>query len=161
MPIKILFLSLIILFSACASSVKTNQISKNAPTTRITLLNGEYISLNKFYDKNLVLVFWAKWCARSRKNLKILNEIAGDVRFKNKYKFIAVSLDAEKHIYDLQEYIMANQLNNLTHSASGNQGSDEAFIAFNGGNLPHIFLIKNGKIIKDTHNAKELKEFLN
>lgn len=120
------------------------------PNTRILLLDGNYISLNNLADnKDLVVAFWAEWCAKSRKRVQALDEIA---KAKRDYQFIAISLDPESHFNKLQEFIKYKNLNNLIHAFSGNEGADEAFQSFRAklqsdASLPQLFVIKNRKIV--------------
>ncbi len=115
-------------------------IGKPAPETRFTLLEGEYVPLKKYRGKTVVVVFWAQWCHSSGPSIARLQEFAKKLG-RSDVVFLAASLDEVKDVGKLKERIVYQRLDNFQHAFSGNAGSDEAFIAFEGSKLPYLFII--------------------
>lgn len=115
-------------------------VGKPAPETRFTLLEGDYVPLKKFRGKTVVLMFWAQWCHSSGPAIARLQEFAKKLE-RSDVVFLAASLDEVKDVTKLKERIVYQHLDNFQHAFSGNAGSDEAFIAFEGTNLPYLFII--------------------
>lgn len=153
---KKILLTLTLSLGLIACSTKKIELPVSAPQTRVTLLNGDYVYLNKLFNNNAVVVFWSEWCAKSRHNVIKLNAIAKNYKANNSLNFIAINLDNEKDINKVKSFINKNSIHNFIHASSGNEGMDEAFVSFQGQDLPHIFVVKNNQIVSEVHSVKEL-----
>lgn len=95
-----------------------------------------------------MVVFWATWCSKSRRVLNKLNAFAGRYAGRNDVVFLAASIDKADKIQDVKDRVTYTQLNNFRHAFSGNDIYDEAYISFDGDNLPFIVVIDPaGKVV--------------
>ena len=156
MKTKIFLLALCLLFSACGSYIPKRDLPAPAPGSRVVLTNGEYVSLNKFKDKTLVLAFWQVTCSKSKRLIPKLNELAAQ---RQDINVVAVSVDKEENFEFFKDYIN-NNARNLTHAFSGNQGGDEAFLAYGGKGVPLVFIIKNDQIVTITDHYEAIEKEL-
>ena len=90
----ILFLTLILSFSAFAQS-KTN--AKMAQQFTATSIDGKTFNLKEMKDKVVVLVFWGTYCPICISEMPELNKIAADYKDKDVI-FLAVSPENESNI---------------------------------------------------------------
>jgi thiol-disulfide isomerase/thioredoxin len=154
--IKIFFCCLLIWgSSACSfdSGEPSGLLNKQAPPTRLTMLDGTYVSFDQYQGKYIVLVFWAQWCPHSRPVVQKLSRIAEHMK-RSDVVFVAVSVDEFNDYDKLKERITSLKVDNLNHAFSGNDFYDEAYLAFHGDALPHLFVINpGGTIIAEGHDA--------
>lgn len=134
-----ILLTVALVFGGC-SSPGLRFVGKPAPETRFTLLEGEYVPLKKFRGQTVVLIFWAQWCHSSRPVMVRLHEFSAKLG-RSDVVFLAASLDEVKDVAKLKERIVYQHLDNFQHAFSGNAGSDEAFIAFEGSTLPYLLIV--------------------
>jgi peroxiredoxin len=127
-------------------------IGTPAPETRFTLLEGDYVPLKRYRGKTTVLIFWAQWCHSSGPTMKRLQEFSEKMQ-RSDVVFLAASLDEVKDVGKLRERIVYQDLDNFQHAFSGNAGSDEAFIAFEGGRLPYIVVIDPKGVVVAAGNS--------
>ncbi|MFN3941641.1 MAG: TlpA family protein disulfide reductase [Flavobacterium sp.] len=124
---------------------KNNNITfkKNiiAPTYTIKDINGHTIQLNKTADKNILLIFWASWCAPCIKELKDIKEYI-KLNKPNDLLIVLVSLDKDfnKFLKSKEQYgfdwIHVFNDNNLVNLFGAHKF------------IPQMYLInKKGKII--------------
>lgn len=146
-------LTLIAMLSACSSfSPKSlGMLGKQAPFTRLTLLDGSYIPIAEYKDqgKTLILAFWDTTCPFSRGEISELNEYATQARARKDVAFVVVSVDNLERESRVQEMAQSDEYNALTHAFSGNEVYDEAFMAFDYEIVPVIVVIGPDGVIKE------------
>lgn len=131
------------------------------PLTRYTHLDGSYRAFSEFQDKRLVVVFWAEWCPYSRAFIEGLDRVAARAKGATDVSFIALSVDDAGSYTRLREWFGSRDFKTLTAAYSGNALDDEAYIAFGGSDLPHVFFVeRNGTIVADGHSLSEVEEIL-
>ena len=135
---KIVFiLSLISLFtSGCSSNLGKKLIGHEAPITLITLTDGSTSALSHYTGKDKVILFWATWCPRSDKVLTRLNLFAKTHRH---IPIIAINLDTLELENEARERM--KQYPYLVHAFSGNDVYDQAFMSWEGEELPYVAVI--------------------
>ena len=154
------------LFAGCGSSIPDPLPPGNtAPLARVTYLNGEYDTLASYRGRNLALIFWAKWCSRSRSEIKDFHEIAKQYNRLprgTRVEFVAVNLDTAEDAEEMRQFIASNNLMSaVRHAHSGNAGDDEAALLFQVYEVPTMVLINpQGTIQLVTDDAEELNDIL-
>jgi peroxiredoxin len=122
-------------------------VGQPVPSTRLTMLDGDYVGIEQFHGKTVVLVFWATWCHQSRPIMTRLNEFAQRIN-RSDIVFLAVSIDKAEKLSELRDRIKYEHLTGFKHAFSGNEESDETWVALDGDALPYIFVIDpNGVVI--------------
>lgn len=156
---QILLLLILSFLSACSASKEdmSGLLGRQAPSTRFTMMDGSYQSLDQTNGKERVIIFWADWCAFSGPVIERLSEYVEDHPNPNR-AVIAVSLDKNDRFEALKDRISYGKIGNLEHAFSGNAFDDEAYIAFNVRALPHIYVIDaQGKVIAEGHSSSVFK----
>jgi len=159
---KLLLASLLfLLLTACAPTQGLHLVGQPAPYTRLTMLDGRYVPLESFKGRTTVLVFWAEWCTSSSPVMRRLNEYAQTFRGREDVAFVAVSLDRAEDIGKVKERIMYQRLDGFQHAFSGNEGQDEAFMAFSGSTMPYILVIgPDGRVVATDDSDGFVREFV-
>lgn len=141
--------SLCLCFSACGGKTLTPlKPGDDAPMTRLTLIDGDYVPLSQYSGRTLVLFFWSSTCSKSGQLLLKIRDLARELGDRDDIKFITVSGDKPENIAKVKERIQDLRLNSFVHSFSGNEGSDEAFLAYHCGEMPLAYVIDpSGKIL--------------
>lgn len=150
----------VLLISACSVTGSKLVVGSEAPYTKFMKLDGSYILTDDLKGKTSVIVFWASWCNNSRPVLQRLNQYFLDKLSGKDVELIAVSIDKAKDLPKLEEAIKYQKIEAFQHCHSGNDVYDESFIAFDGGTLPHIFIVDpNGKIAGVGHRDSLVYEY--
>lgn len=92
---KIIYL-LMFFFLIVTSFYITKKINKKDPivnTTGLVLkdLNGNFINLNSFYGKPIILNYWASWCGPCREEFPIFEKI--NKKYSSQVNFLMVSAE--------------------------------------------------------------------
>lgn len=109
------------------------------PQTRVTLLDGKYVGLQEYSGKHIAVLFWAKWCSKSRKALREFVALSAEAR--EDVVFLAISLDESQKEIPLREYLAEHPRGRVHFAFSGNGGDDEAALAFQAFEIPTVYLI--------------------
>ncbi len=152
----------IALLSGCSgiSSRAGELVGTRAPETRLTLLDGSYVPLAGYRGKTVILAFWATWCHTADPAIKRLNELAKKYQPES-LTIIAVNLDATDNFEKVRDRVVYQKLSNLEHAFSGNEGQDEAFVAFRGDDLPYFVVMdQQGKVALITKKDSEVADYL-
>ncbi|MCB0330181.1 MAG: TlpA family protein disulfide reductase [Bdellovibrionales bacterium] len=134
------------------------------PYTRVTYLDGGYDTIHRYRGTKLAVLFWAKWCSKSRGQLDAFNRIARDYSPKtggSKTTFLAVNLDDFKVEDDLRRYLEAQGITSVKHVFSGNGADDEAALAFRAFEIPIVFVVDEQGVVKLTSfDVDDIREHL-
>ena len=137
-----------------------NKFATGSPAPDFELENnlGEKVKLSDFKGKKVYLLFWAKWCAYCK--LEIKNSSANRTELKdNEVEFIFISMDKEKNTW--LEHPITNEEKEIHLWGLGMQSkikSDYGIV-----NLPMNFLIdENGNFIRNfpKSDADEFVEYI-
>lgn len=152
----------VLLLCSCSSSTKASLIGKPAPATRIQMLSGEFLPLEEFRGKTLVLTFWATWCSHSSQVLSEIGELAQRYANRPDIVFLTVSVDKAQDLEKVRTRLSDPALATTKNAFSGNAEYDEAFMSFRCNDLPHIFVINPiGIIIAEGSDAEVVRKNLN
>lgn len=145
-----------VFLSSCAprSQKGPELVGKMAPWTRFTLMDGSARGLQEFKGQTLSIVFWSTWCHKSYRMLRKINAFADRVSGQ-KAVFMAVSIDKAENLEKVRERIHYNRLGNFVHAFSGNDVSDEAYVALDGDNLPYVLVVNPEGYIVAAGNSDE------
>jgi peroxiredoxin len=133
-----------------------------APDFTLKSVDGKTIKLSDYKGKVVIIDFWATWCGPCRRGIPDLVSI--QTEFKNDLVIIGISLDAEKTIKDVPEFVKSYKINYPIV-----YGDEKVVMAYGGiQSIPTAFVIdKNGNVVdrhiglvsKDTYVTK-IKELL-
>lgn len=120
--------------------IKVLKATKNK--LQITFLNSKKFDLEQQKNQITIIVFWAKWCGICKKELKILDKIYQEKKWKG-LEVVGISIDDKKNFDDVKK--IANKL-----SFANGFYSDAKKISFE---IPKsipttFFLDKNQQIFK-------------
>jgi thiol-disulfide isomerase/thioredoxin len=156
-----LLLSIVVyLLSGCSLFSKEQHplLHQQVPYTRYTLMDGSYHALNELKGKKIVLVFWAEWCSYSKPVIERLNKLAYKYKDKKDLVFLAISVDENKNFKEFEERVNYGNLHDLLQGFSGNGFYDEAYLALQGNELPHVFAINDEGVIVDSGHSASVAE---
>lgn len=112
----------------------------------VQIADGKPLSLAEYRGKNLVLVFWANWSARSREQLKAIQAMQKDEFAKNaELAWLPVRMDGDLESFRLTAQAGAGQGQQAFAEKVSRPGIAQAF-SFE--TLPAIFLLdQEGRIV--------------
>lgn len=146
------------LLSGCASAPK-HLVGKPAPATHFTMLEGNQLGLREFRGKPVVIVFWAMECKHSPKTVERINAFVSSGRAKGA-EFLAVSLDKAEDLAALKEFLKYRNMDRFDHAFSGNESLDEAYISFEGRQIPLVIIVDaQGKIAAVGNDTGVVEDF--
>lgn len=156
------FYFIVLLFAIIGCAAKPSpykaSVGQKAPYTNLTLMDGNQIPLSSYLGKNVVLMLWATWCHNSRPQLEEYNALAAKYAGRPDMVFLAVSLDKNEKLSEVQDRITYKKLGALQHCFSGNAEYDEANINFGSGELPQFVVIdKTGQVIGEGDSVEVIK----
>jgi thiol-disulfide isomerase/thioredoxin len=147
--------------SGCSASLSSQLVGKPAPQATLYMMDGTPVSIADLKGRQIVLMFWASWCSKSKQVLTRLNDYAGEFAGRRDIVFVTNAIDKQEELQKVQDIIRDQKLTNLRHAFSGNEYYDEAFNAFKVDEFPMIFLIdRNGSVTAFGESEKFLKELL-
>lgn len=117
----------------------------NLPEMSLKNLKGEQVNLQDLNNESapVVFSFWATWCMPCLKELTAINDEIDDWRQETGVKFFAVSVDDSKTIGRVAPLINGK---GWDYEVLLDTNSDLKR-AFNIPNVPHVLIVKNGKIV--------------
>lgn len=150
---KIFLLILSLTMCSCASMQSPSKITgQQVPFTKFYRLDGTYLLTDELSGKTAVVVFWASWCSYSRPALQRLDNYARNKLKREDVVFIAPSIDRSDDFQKLKDVISYLKTDKIEYFYSGNDTYDEAYMAFDAGVLPHVFIINpEGRVVIDGH----------
>lgn len=136
---RLIFVGLLIMMSSFLFA------QKSIPSVRVKKLNGETIDIKEVIkkDKIVILSFWATWCKPCIAELTAVADLIDDWKKETGVKFIAVSIDDSRSSSRVKSFVRGRDWQYDIY-LDDNQNLKRAL----GINLvPHVFIIKNGKIV--------------
>ncbi|MBP7553038.1 MAG: TlpA family protein disulfide reductase [Spirochaetes bacterium] len=115
---------------------------KNSPEINFSIedINGVVYDSVEYKDKNLILVFWASWCAPCKMEIPIINSIYKD--YQDQLTVVSVnSLEKKAVVLKAIEELKITYPVVLDEKGKINT-------EFKVNSLPTIYFIKNAKVVK-------------
>ena len=144
------FLCTLLAFSACSTipDAAKQMVGHEAPSTRLTTLEGDLVSLDEYRGKDIAVLFWATWCSHSRPAVEAMEELAKSNAGMPDTVFWLVSVDKADKLAELKSRIAYQDLDTVKHAFSGNDVYDEAYTALHGRDLPYFVVIDKKGIVR-------------
>lgn len=120
---------------------------ENFPSLPLKLTNGKTIDFkelaNSSKDTMVVLSFWATWCVPCINELEMINDEFEEKQAINPFKFYGVSVDDSRTSQRVKPFIKGKgwKFDVILDINS------ELKRAMNVTDVPHVFIIKNNKIV--------------
>jgi cytochrome c biogenesis protein CcmG/thiol:disulfide interchange protein DsbE len=145
---------------------KTNILNSKdddkAPNFALKSVKGKTVKLSDYKGKIVIIDFWATWCPPCRKGIPDL--VAIQKEFKKSVVVIGISLDGDKTIKDVPDFVKNYKINYPVV-----YGNDQVTIDYGGiRSIPTSFIVdKKGNVVdshiglvdKDVY-VKKIKELL-
>lgn len=137
----------VILIFGCLVALVSNLIAQeNLPNVQIKSINGQnfdFAKLAAVKDTPIIVSFWATWCIPCITELESINDNYTEWQAIKPFKLIAVSTDDARTSKRVKPFV------------KGKGWQFEVFIdenndlkrAVNVTDLPHVLIVKNGKIV--------------
>ena len=142
----------------------TLSAQNSLPDTKIKSLRGNEVMFNSFgntRDTAVIISFWATWCIPCIQELNTIHDQYEDRQKETPFRFIAISIDDARTMQKVKPFV------------AGKGWPYEIYLDINSDlkralniiDVPHILIIKNGKIVYQHNgyvngNEEELFEML-
>lgn len=158
------------MYKSCLSVIlslliyNTSSAQNSLPDTKIKSLQGNEVMFNSFgntRDTAVIISFWATWCIPCIQELNTIHDQYEDRQKETPFRFIAISIDDARTMQKVKPFV------------AGKGWPYEIYIDVNSDlkralniiDVPHILVIKNGKIVYQHNgyvngNEEELFEIL-
>ena len=116
------------------------------PSTKIKSLSGKDVLFSALAinsDTAIIVSFWATWCIPCITELETINDQLQERQLQKPFKLIAISVDDTRSAARVPSFVKGRGWNFPIYL---DQNSDLKR-ALNINDIPHILIIKNGKII--------------
>ena len=141
------YLSVLLSFLVYSTSSAQNAL----PDTRIKSLQGNEVRFNSFgntRDTAVIISFWATWCILCIQELNAIHDQYEDRQKETPFRFIAISIDDARTMQKVKPFVAGK---GWPYEIYLDVNSDLKR-AMNIIDVPHILVIKNGKIVYQ-HNG--------
>lgn len=115
------------------------------PNITLTTLEGTKFNLTELtnYKNPIILTLWATWCKPCKKELNNIHEVYEEWQLETGVEVFAVSTDDSRSSAKVKPYVDAMGWDfKIFRDSNG-----DLVRALNVSSIPHLFLIKEGKII--------------
>jgi thiol-disulfide isomerase/thioredoxin len=154
------YLSVLLSFFIHDTSLAQNSL----PDTKIKSLQGNEVIFNSFgntRDTAVIISFWATWCIPCIQELNTIHDQYEDRQKVTPFRFIAISIDDSRTMQKVKPFVAGK---GWPYEIYLDVNSDLKR-ALNIIDVPHILIIKNGKIVYQHNgyvngNEEELFEIL-
>jgi cytochrome c biogenesis protein CcmG, thiol:disulfide interchange protein DsbE len=154
------YLSVLLSFLICNTALAQNSL----PDTKIKSLQGNEVMFNSFgntRDTAVIISFWATWCIPCIQELNTIHDQYEDRQKETPFRFIAISIDDARTMQKVKPFVAGK---GWPYEIYLDVNSDLKR-ALNIIDVPHILVIKNGKIVYQHNgyvngNEEELFEIL-
>jgi cytochrome c biogenesis protein CcmG, thiol:disulfide interchange protein DsbE len=130
----------------CSFFTLLSVAQNNLPTVKVKTLKGSDVSFNTLSINNdtaIIVSFWATWCIPCITELETMFD-EYDVRQKETpFKLVAISVDDSRTVNRVRPFVAGR---GWTFDVFLDTNNDLKR-ALNINNVPHVMIIKNGKII--------------
>jgi thiol-disulfide isomerase/thioredoxin len=139
-----------------SSLIINEKDSNKAPDFALKSVDGKTIKLSDYKGKIVIIDFWATWCPPCRRGIPDL--VAIQQEYKKNVVIIGISLDREKTIKDVPDFVKNYKINYPVV-----YGDDQITIDYGGiRSIPTSFVIdKKGNIVDSHIGLVEKDVFVN
>jgi len=137
-------IGVVLIYSVCFSQ---NEL----PAVKIKALNGQEILFNTLGSNNdtaIIVSLWATWCVPCINELEAINDQYAERQKESPFKLIAISVDDSRTSARVRPFVKGRGWNFDIYLDVNN----DLKRALNINDVPHILIIRNGKIIYQ-HNG--------
>ena len=142
----------------------TSSAQNALPDTKIKSLQGNEVMFNSFgntRDTAVIISFWATWCIPCIQELNTIHDQYEERQKETPFRFIAISIDDARTMQKVKPFVAGK---GWPYEVYLDVNSDLKR-ALNIIDVPHILIIKNGKIVYQHNgyvngNEEELFEML-
>ena len=135
----------------CLLIYNTSSAQNSLPDTKIKSLQGNEVMFNSFgntRDTAVIISFWATWCIPCIQELNTIHDQYEDRQKETPFRFIAISIDDARTMQKVKPFVAGK---GWPYEIYLDVNSDLKR-ALNIIDVPHILIIKNGKIVYQ-HNG--------
>ena len=145
--------------SACSAGRHTPElVGRRAPLVMLYTLDGEQVPLSVYRGKTVVVLFWAQWCSRSQRIIRELNTFARNN--PSLATVVGINIDKADKLGDLKSLIAEAGLKSIDHHFSGNEIYDEAYVAFDIGEIPTVLVLNTeGLVVAQGHSIDTVQDY--
>lgn len=129
----------------------TSSAQNSLPNTKIKSLQGDDLMFSSFgntHDTAVIISFWATWCIPCIQELNTIHDQYEDRQKETPFRFIAISIDDARTMQKVKPFVAGK---GWPYEIYLDVNSDLKR-ALNIIDVPHILIIKNGKIVYQ-HNG--------
>jgi len=158
------------MYKSCLSVIlslliyNTSSAQNSLPDTKIKSLQGNEVMFNSFgntRDTAVIISFWATWCIPCIQELNTIHDQYEERQKETPFRFIAISIDDARTMQKVKPFVAGK---GWPYEIYLDVNSDLKR-ALNIIDVPHILVIKNGKIVYQHNgyvngNEEELFEIL-
>ena len=137
--ISLSFLLTLIIYNTAAGQ-------NNLPDTKIRSLQGNEILFNSFgnaKDTAVIISFWATWCIPCIQELNTINDQFEERQKETPFRFVAISIDDALTAQKVKPFVAGKPWPFEIYL----DANSDLKRALNIIDVPHILIIKNGKIV--------------
>jgi len=151
-PLNARYMTKICIAIVCALISISLNAQNDLPDTRIKSLNGTEFTFktvcNTTADTALIISFWATWCIPCIQELEIISDQYADRQKETPFKLIAISVDDSRTANRVKPFVKGR---GWPFDIYLDVNSDLKR-ALNINDVPHVLIIKQGKIVYQ-HNG--------
>ena len=129
----------------------TSSAQNSLPDTKIKSLQGNEVMFNSFgntRDTAVIISFWATWCIPCIQELNTIHDQYEERQKETPFRFIAISIDDARTMQKVKPFVAGKGWPYEIYL----DGNSDLKRALNIIDVPHILIIKNGKIVYQ-HNG--------
>lgn len=135
---------LLLLLSPMFVSAQEQSVTATLPNVKVKNLAGEVVQTGSWgSDSLLVLSFWATWCKPCILELQTYAELYDEWREKTGVRVVAISIDDSRNARKVPSFVQGR---NWPFDVMLDENADFKR-AMNVNNVPHTFIVKNGKVV--------------
>ncbi|MFC3927958.1 TlpA family protein disulfide reductase [Streptococcus caprae] len=135
-------------------------IGQQLPEFTVTDSKGQEVSSQEFYDKPMIIVDWASWCAHCQKHLPVIQKVYEEYGDKINFVMINLTDEADEPQSQAESYIKEQKFTFPYFFDQSQTAADSLMVEY----IPTTYFVDKNHIVKQVSvselEEKELKELL-